>query len=262
MSSTTVYTMTITMPYRHCCSGLNAACLHPCADPETGAAHACGHNSQIAAVLGAAMGLAPLKGLLGGDVTFAAVPAEEYVELEFRQSLQEKGEIEFMGGKQEFVRLGVLEDVDMGLMIHSHAGVTERRFLLDCFSSGFIGKVIRFMGKEAHAGSRPFDGINALNAAALSLLAIGTQRETFREADRIRIHPIITKGGDLVNIVPADVRMETYVRGMSMEAILSASRMIRYCSFQSRSSLVRPKLRSVKAEARKPPGVYSPASLM
>lgn len=74
--------------------------LHPCADPETGAAHACGHNSQIAAVLGAAMGLAPLKGLLGGDVTFAAVPAEEYVELEFRQSLQEKGEIEFMGASR------------------------------------------------------------------------------------------------------------------------------------------------------------------
>ena len=35
-----------------------------------------------------------------------------------------------------------------------------------------------------------------------------------------------------------------------------------YCSFQSRSSLVGPKQRSVKAEARKPPGVYSPASLM
>ena len=35
-----------------------------------------------------------------------------------------------------------------------------------------------------------------------------------------------------------------------------------YCSFQSRSSLVGPKLRSAKAEARKPPGVYSPASLM
>ena len=35
-----------------------------------------------------------------------------------------------------------------------------------------------------------------------------------------------------------------------------------YCSFQSRSSLVGPKLRLVKAEARKPPGVYSPASLM
>jgi len=197
--------------------------LHPQADPLTGAAHACGHNSQIAAVLGAAMGLAPLAGELGGDVVFAAVPAEEYVELEYRQRLREEGKIRFFGGKQEYIRLGVLDDVDMGIMIHSHAGVTDRHFLIGCDSSGFIGKLIRFKGREAHAGARPFDGINALNAAALSLLAINSQRETFREKDRIRVHPIITKGGDLVNIVPADVRMETYVRGTNLEAILDAS---------------------------------------
>jgi metal-dependent amidase/aminoacylase/carboxypeptidase family protein len=111
----------------------------------------------------------------------------------------------------------------MGMMIHSHANQTDRKFLIDCDSSGFIGKLIRFIGKEAHAGARPFDGINALNAAALSLLAVNSQRETFREKDRIRIHPIITKGGDLVNIVPADVRMETYVRGTNLEGILDAS---------------------------------------
>ena len=29
---------------------------HPAADPETGAAHACGHNAQMAGLLGAAMG--------------------------------------------------------------------------------------------------------------------------------------------------------------------------------------------------------------
>ena len=94
---------------------------------------------------------------------------------------------------------------------------------LSCDSSGFIGKLIRFKGREAHAGARPFDGINALNAAALALLSINSQRETFREKDRIRVHPIITKGGDLVNIVPADVRMETYVRGRNRPAILDAS---------------------------------------
>ena len=36
-------------------------------------------------------------------------------------------------------------------------------------------------------------------------------------------HPIITKGGDLVNIVPADVRIETYVRGMDTDAVVAAS---------------------------------------
>lgn len=41
----------------------------------------------------------------------------------------------------------------------------------------------------------------------------------FDEADVVRVHPIITKGGDLVNSVPADVRIETYVRAKTMEAI-------------------------------------------
>ncbi len=197
--------------------------LHPQADPLTGAAHSCGHNAQIASMLGAAMGLTPLAGELDGSVAFVAVPAEEYVELEYRERLREEGKIEFFGGKQEFLRLGLFDDIDMGMMVHSHAGLEDRRFLIGCYSSGFIGKLIRFTGKEAHAGARPFDGINALNAAALSLLAINSQRETFRERDRIRIHPIITKGGDLVNIVPADVRLETYVRGANLEAILDAS---------------------------------------
>ena len=209
--------------------------LHPQADRETGAAHSCGHNSQIAAMLGAAMGLAPLADQLDGDVAFVAVPAEEYVELEYRERLQQEGQIRFFGGKQELLRQGLLDDIDMGMMIHSHAGVRDRRFLIGCDSSGFLGKLIRFTGREAHAGARPFDGINALNAAALSLLAINSQRETFREKDRIRIHPIITKGGDLVNIVPADVRMETYVRGTNLEAILDASekvnRSLRGCAY-------------------------------
>ena len=203
--------------------------LHPQADMSTGAAHSCGHNSQIASMLGAAMGLAPLAEELCGDVAFVAVPAEEYVELEYRQRLRQEGKIHFIGGKQEYIRLGVLDDVDMGMMIHSHAGVGDRHFLIGCDSSGFVGKLIRFTGKEAHAGARPFDGINALNAACLSLLAVNSQRETFREKDRIRIHPIMTKGGDLVNIVPADVRLETYVRGTNLEGILDASEKVNRC---------------------------------
>ena len=197
--------------------------LHPQADRTTGAAHSCGHNAQIASMLGAAMGLAPLADQLDGNVAFVAVPAEEYVELEYRERLRQEGQIRFFGGKQEYLRLGVLDDIDMGMMIHSHAGVRDRHFLINCDSSGFLGKLIRFTGREAHAGARPFDGINALNAAALSLLAINSQRETFREKDRIRVDGLITKGGDLVNIVPADVRMETYVRGTNLEGILDAS---------------------------------------
>jgi metal-dependent amidase/aminoacylase/carboxypeptidase family protein len=56
----------------------------------------------------------------------------------------------------------------------------------------------------------------------VALSAINALRETFREHDTIRVHPVITQGGQQVNVIPADVRMEMYVRGRSMEAILAA----------------------------------------
>ena len=198
---------------------------HPCADPVTGAAHACGHNAQIAAMLGAAMGLVfgDVLDKLSGDVAFMAVPAEEYVELEFREKLRDEGKITFFGGKQEFIKIGAFDDIDMAMMVHSHAGVEERKAFISCASTGFIGKTVRYKGKEAHAGAVPHEGINALNAAMLGLMATHVQRETFRDEDQVRVHPIITKGGDLVNIVPADVRLETYVRAKTIDAVVGAN---------------------------------------
>jgi len=87
---------------------------------------------------------------------------------------------------------------------------------------GFVGKSVRFIGKEAHAAT-PHLGVNALNAAMAALLCINSLRETFRDEDNVRVHPILTKGGDLVNVVPADVRMETYVRAANEGAIQSAN---------------------------------------
>jgi metal-dependent amidase/aminoacylase/carboxypeptidase family protein len=65
--------------------------------------------------------------------------------------------------------------------------------------------------------------VNALYAANVALMAINAVRETFREQDTIRVHPIITQGGVQVNVIPADVRIETYVRGKTVEAILEAN---------------------------------------
>ena len=60
----------------------------------------------------------------------------------------------------------------------------------------------------------------------IGLQAIDANRETFKDEDHIRVHPIITKGGDLVNVIPADVRIETYVRGANIEAILAAAKKV------------------------------------
>jgi metal-dependent amidase/aminoacylase/carboxypeptidase family protein len=66
-------------------------------------------------------------------------------------------------------------------------------------------------------------GINALYAAQIGLMSINAVRETFRDEDTIRVHPIITHGGSQVNVIPGEVRIETYVRGRTMEAILDAN---------------------------------------
>jgi len=198
---------------------------HPGAHPDTGAVHACGHNAQVAAMAGAAMGLikSDVMSHLEGSVAFMAVPAEEYVEMEARANLRRRGRITFFGGKQELIHQGHLDDVDMAMMFHLDSDVPDRKVRLCSASNGFIGKMIRYTGREAHAGSSPHKGINALNAAMLGLMGIHVQRETFRDWDNIRVHPVLTKGGDLVNIVPSDVRMETYVRGNTMEAVTEAS---------------------------------------
>lgn len=195
---------------------------HPKADRVTGAAHACGHNAQLAAMLGAAMALSAVKDELDGDVCFFATPAEEFVELGFREKLRERGDIRFFGGKQELIRLGEFDDIDMAMMIHAEA--TEKNaLLLNGGSLGFVAKTVDFIGKAAHAGGAPHEGINALNAAMSAMMCIHAQRETFRDEDRIRVHPIITNGGELVNTVPAKVTMETYVRGATLEAIYGAA---------------------------------------
>jgi len=206
------------------------AATHRLADPVTGAAHACGHNAQAASVIGVAYALkAPgVMENLDGTVTLMHVPSEEFVELEYRQQLKDEGKISLFGGKQEFIKLGLMDDVD--IMVMQHTSITENPGELEwskgnCgghIGKGFVGKLIQYIGKESHAAN-PHQGVNALQAAKIGLFAIDANRETFQDKDQIRVHPIITKGGDLVNVIPADVRVETYVRGNNTEAIFAAS---------------------------------------
>ena len=201
---------------------------HPYADEETNAAHACGHHTQIAQMIAVGQSLNDpevLKGL-SGKIVLVAVPAEENIEVEYRKTLRDEGKIEFLLGKQEFVKLGALDDVDIAMMTHTGGSQKDndnKTLVLGGSSTGSVSKSIKFIGKASHAGGAPHNGINALNAANLAMAGIHFQRETFQEKDIVRIHPIITQGGAAVSSVPADVRMETYVRGTSVEGFLDAS---------------------------------------
>ena len=200
---------------------------HPDADPETGAVHACGHCAQSASLLGIAAVLKQPGALDGlcGKIRLMEVPAEECVEMEFRNELRRKGIIRYFGGKQEFIARGYMDDVDMAVMTHSSprpAGSAT----IGCEGNGFMPKTATFHGNAVHAATNPHLGINALYAAQQALGAMNALRETFRESDYIRMHPIIANGCGAVNTIPDTVVIENAVRGASIDAIIRENKKV------------------------------------
>jgi metal-dependent amidase/aminoacylase/carboxypeptidase family protein len=98
--------------------------------------------------------------------------------------------------------------------------------LLSKGHNGNIRKRTIIKGVSAHAGAHPYNGVNALNAASLVLLALNSLRETFKEEDLVRLHSIITKGGDAVNAVPDEVVIESYVRAANSKALKAANQKV------------------------------------
>lgn len=200
---------------------------HPDADPETKAVHACGHAIQTAMMLGVAAALREPGAACGlvGKVRFMAIPAEETIDLEYREGLAERGVIRYMAGKIEFLYRGLFDGVDMAMMFHA-ASEKEALFKLSGGSNGCLTKHFEYRGVAAHAGGAPHLGVNALYAASLGLAACNALRETFQEKDFIRYHPIINQAGVAANAIPAVASLDTYVRAASLPAMLSVNRRI------------------------------------
>ena len=184
---------------------------HPCADPVTTAAHACGHSTQCTAALAALDALNQIKDQLKGTVTLFFTPAEEFTDLPYRQQLIKEGKIRYLSGKENMLADGIFDDVDC--LIHLHAMGDDRyHYSVGSTLAGFIYKKITFLGKAAHAATMPHLGVNALNECALFLNAVAYLRETFRDEDMVRVHGIIDEGGNTVNSIPDKVVYECYVR--------------------------------------------------
>ena len=196
---------------------------HKEANPETGAVHSCGHNAQCAALIGIAAALKE-PGILDkfcGKIRLCAVPAEELLEIEYRKKLRDEGKIKYLGGKGEFLSRGYFDGVDIAFMVH-----TASNFSVNKGSVGCLAKQIIYKGKASHAGGSPWNGRNALYAATCGLNAVNAIRETFKESDIIRVHPIITNGGAMVNAIPERAVLESYVRGKTFDAICSANKKV------------------------------------
>lgn len=189
---------------------------HPECDPVTGAVHACGHNASATSLIGSAIGLLESGVLdsLCGKIALIATPAEEGIELDYRKTLIDSGKIKSISGKSQLLREGVFDDVDISYMHHlsAHYGYNDH--------NGCVNKKITIHGKSCHAAS-PQKGHNALNGATLALNAIAMLREVYSNDPYVRIHGIVSNGGDAVNIIPDNVTLEYMLRAPDLESIVS-----------------------------------------
>ncbi|MCF0151192.1 MAG: amidohydrolase [Firmicutes bacterium] len=198
---------------------------HP--ESVNGMTHCCGHHAQAAGMLGVAAALTEPGALDGlcGTIRLMLVPAEEMIQLAYREELRKQGVISYMGGKVEFMHRGYFDGVDLSIMVHTS---NSEQYDLACGfgNNGCMAKTITYKGKSSHAGGAPHMGINAQYASMLGLQAVNDLRETFQDKDTIRFHPILKGVNCAVNIIPDEMKIESYVRGKTLEAMVRENRKI------------------------------------
>ncbi len=170
-------------------------------DALPGLGHACGHNLIASSNLAAAIGLGAVIAELGGEVMLIGTPAEEN-----------------KGGKVIMIENGAFDDVAISFSSH-HAGdvsgvATEAP---DGTCLAVSPRIFKYYGRTAHAAMDPHNGINALNAVIHLFTGIDAMRQ--HVTPDVRIHGIITHGGDAPNVVPEYAEAYFMFRGASRATV-------------------------------------------
>ncbi|WP_078380501.1 M20 family metallopeptidase [Sutcliffiella halmapala] len=167
-------------------------------DALPGLGHACGHNIIGTTSVAAAVALSKVIDDVGGEVVVLGTPAEEG-----GQNGSAKG---------SFVKSGLVQDLDVCLMIHP--GNANR---LTGASLAVDPLDFEYIGKPAHASVSPQEGINALDAVIQLFNGINALRQ--HVTSDVRIHGIITHGGDAPNIVPEYAKARFFIRAATREVL-------------------------------------------
>ncbi len=157
-------------------------------DALPGVGHACGHNIIAASAIGAGVASKYIVDNCNGTVAILGTPAEE-----------------FFGGKVIMLKAGVFDGMDAAMIVHPGTRNMVTTEALAC-----ISLEIEFFGKAAHAAAHPEQGVNALEAMILAFNALNSLRQHVK--DKVRIHGIITHGGEAANVVPAYSAAKLLVR--------------------------------------------------
>jgi amidohydrolase len=167
--------------------------------------HACGHNIIAAAALGVACALGPLTEDLGITLKIMGTPAEEGG-----------------GGKIYMLERGAFDGVDLAMMIHPGPVDVARA---EPFAVAHLK--VDFHGHAAHAAAYPDEGVNAADAFTVSQVALGLLRQQLPTT--VRVHGIVTSGGEAPNSIPEDTSGRWYVRAGTLSELDEIEPRVRRC---------------------------------
>ncbi|GLY69687.1 peptidase M20 [Amycolatopsis taiwanensis] len=174
-------------------------------DALPGLGHACGHNLIAAITVGTARALAPLADDAGLTIEVYGTPAEEGG-----------------GGKIELLERGAFAGLDLAMMAHpAPVDVAEAEPFAVSHSH------VSFQGKAAHAAAYPEQGVNAADAFTVAQVAVGLLRQQLPSS--VRVHGVMTSGGEAPNAIPARTEGRWYVRAESLDQLAETEEKVWRC---------------------------------
>jgi amidohydrolase len=172
---------------------------------EIGVMHACGHDSHMAMLLGAAYVLNSVKEELSGSVMLIFQPAEESAP---------EGE---QGGAELMLKEGIFTQRKPEAVFGLHVGINQPGGKISVRGGPMLAAVDSFKlvvnGKQTH-GARPWNGVDPIVVA--SQIVLGLQTIASRQVDVTQAPSIVTvgriSGGVRNNVIPDSVEMEGTIR--------------------------------------------------
>ncbi|MCL4424085.1 MAG: M20 family metallopeptidase [Firmicutes bacterium] len=176
-------------------------------DALKGLGHACGHNLIGTGGMLAGWTIRQVWPDLPGKIQVIGTPAEEGG-----------------GGKIIMTEKGIFDQVDAALMFHptSGANIVHRGAL----AAQEIW--MTFHGRPAHAAGGPWNGLNALDALIQTFVNVALLRQQLKPD--ARLHGIVTKGGEAVNVIPELTQAEFLVRATEVAYLEEIKEKVRNCA--------------------------------